>query len=202
MSFARRITIKYLEKARKILPHPLWGIAVATLIAFSGRGELLLRSIGMCLVVIWLALDLWAWLLSKRAGWKWIWVLGANSTSLMLIAVRLCMWWWMDGKLKDQQDDVSKHLEVQVRPPGNGKLFDVLFTLFNRSEFDVERRTAICFLVFERYENDYILDHTGRVFSDDRVIIRHGGDSDTIMCSQAITVKNPLVCAGLIVQFS
>src|SRR5258708_29809116 len=86
----------YLAKVRTVLPHPVWGIVVATLLAFSGRGELLLRSLGLLLIAVWLSIDLWAWLLAKRTRWKF--VMGWTATSAMLISVMGIMWWWLDGK--------------------------------------------------------------------------------------------------------
>jgi hypothetical protein len=193
--------IQMLNNVRGILPHPVWGIVVATLIAFSGRGELLLRSVGMVLIAIWLALDLWAWLLDRAPHGRWTLVYGATSTSLMLIIVAGIMWWWMDGKLKDQQDEVFQDLELQVRPPGRGRLYDALFTLTNKSHFDVERHALVCFSVVERYENSNPASNVSRAFSSDKVLIKNGGDSETLDCGKNMTVTHPLKCADLIVQF-
>jgi len=70
---------------KKILPHPLWRIAIATLNVISGRGELLLRSYGLLLIVFWLAVELWVWLLEKPTIWKQ--VFGRAVCDAMLIAM-------------------------------------------------------------------------------------------------------------------
>jgi hypothetical protein len=63
---AMRYVVAALSRVRAFLPHPAWGIGVATFLSFSGRSELTLRAVGLLLVVICLALDFWAWLLSRK----------------------------------------------------------------------------------------------------------------------------------------
>jgi hypothetical protein len=78
----------------------------------------------------------------------------------------------MDGKLKDQQDEVFQQLEIQARAPGNGKLYDALFVLTNKSSFDVERHALQCLSVHERYENNVSFGMTRRLFLLDRMLIK------------------------------
>jgi hypothetical protein len=139
-----------LNRIRAFLPHPVWGIMVATLIAFSGRGELYLRSVGMVLVALWLILDLWAWLLEKSPRWCWMIICGATVSNLLLIGVMGIMWWWMDGKLADQREDVAHGL-VFGHHSLPGKERDALATLFtvtNNSSLAVSgKRQLVCYVI-------------------------------------------------------
>jgi heme/copper-type cytochrome/quinol oxidase subunit 4 len=139
--------IKYLDRLRKILPHPVWGIVVATLIAFSGRSELILRSIGMCLIAIWLSLDLWAWLLRKRPRWAWTMVFGCTCTSLMLIAVMGIMWLWLDGKLADERDEAFRQLSSSASLSDGTDPIYTLFKVTNASGSAISgKHQLVCFI--------------------------------------------------------
>jgi hypothetical protein len=135
---------KYIDKVRKLLPHPVWGIMVATLIAFSGRGELQLRSVGLLLVSIWLSIDLWSWLLGRKTQWKF--VIGWAATSATLIGVMGIMYWWLDGKLQDQRDNAFQNLTAGHRlPPGvEDDPTYTMFSVINGGSFDISKHRIIC----------------------------------------------------------
>jgi hypothetical protein len=156
---------------------------VGAAVTFSGRGDLAMRSYALVVIWLWLAIDIWAWLLpledkgipfdchgKPRMGFKY--AIGGAFTSALLLLVGMNMWWWMDGKLKDQQDEVFQQLEIQARAPGNGKLYDALFVLTNKSSFDVERHALQCLSVHERYENNVSFGMTRRLFLLDRMLIK------------------------------
>src|SRR5271170_4245516 len=85
MSVAVQKIIGVLARIKSKLPHPLVGIVVATLIAFSGRSELTLRSYGILLIALWLAIDFWAWLLPRPSKYDMKYVFGWTFTSFLFI---------------------------------------------------------------------------------------------------------------------
>jgi hypothetical protein len=104
-----------LGKIPRIFLYPVWGIVVAAFLTFTGRGELQFRTAGLLLVWLWLSVDLWAYLIRKDWG-RWKFVVGWTTTHLMLIGAMGIMWWWMIGKLNDQQDDTYKNLSLVIHP--------------------------------------------------------------------------------------
>ena len=118
-----------LGRVPKAFLYPPVGLMLATFIAFSGRGELSLRSYGLALVGLWLIVDLWNCAIRKTSRWKF--VIGWTGSSLIVIAVMGVMWWWIDGKLKDQQDDVFQNLTSSVEMPAPGDAMNSFFTLTN-----------------------------------------------------------------------
>jgi hypothetical protein len=122
--------VAVLRYVPKIVLHPLWGIAVATLIVASGtRYGLFLRSCGLVFVALWLAADLWAWLLPKKMWWKF--AVGWTGTSTLLILSMLGMKQFMIQILHDQRANVREHLDSSYVVPKSGDLAKTLFTFTN-----------------------------------------------------------------------
>jgi hypothetical protein len=179
-----------LAQAKKILPHPVAGIVVATLIAFSGRGELVLRSYGLLAIVIWLNVDLWAWLLPMRCSLKH--AIGATSSSLMLIAMMGVMWWWMDGKLQDQQEDVFDHLGIQFEMTptlGANAVMKSNVTIVNGGHFDVGKFEILCHAVLIEWEDGSKLKNGTLGYASSQTVFRAGGDGATVNCMGLIRVS-------------
>lgn len=193
-----------LQWMRKVTPNPVWGIMVATFIAFSGRGELLLRSVGMLFIVFWLAIDFWNWLLTKHYGWRWMTIFGTSITNLMLIAMMGTMWWWMNGKLKDQQEDVYQHLNGNAFLQANGDvMMDSMFSFNNGGETDIAKHQMFCVPIVivtpDRRQVDNRMRNLHLQFlraSD--IPLKAGGDGESAPCLQLIGIS-PILCADVIV---
>ena len=157
---------------------------VAALIAFSGRGELLLRSAGLLLIAVWLALDLWAWLLDKAPGWKWLIIVGTTATNLMLIAVMGIMWWWLDGKLADDREAAATNMSISLAQPAitNDPLSSVI-TVANGSNLNIWQRQSFCWI-----DELTTADHIDFFQSPSQFIVAPGtslikaGDAGSDMC--------------------
>ncbi len=145
LSSAMRWVLDALRHIQKKLPHPVVGIVIATFVAFAGRGELVLRSWGMLFIVVWLTVDLWVWLLPKRDTYRVKYAIGWTVTSLMLIAVMGIMWWWLNGKLEDQRDDVYQHLAASHSiPPGSeDDPMNTMFTITNNGSYEISDKHQI-----------------------------------------------------------
>jgi hypothetical protein len=143
---ADKRVLAILSGVQKILPHPLWAVGVGTLLATTGRGELLIRSAGLVLVVIWLAIDLWVYVLKEH--WRYRYITGSGLTSLMLLVSMGLMYWWLVGKLKDQLADVYQHLEfsyVNSSEVSNDPM-RTIFTITNKSSNEISRKHELmCF---------------------------------------------------------
>lgn len=134
--------------AKKILPHPVVGIVIAFLVAFAGHNELTLRSWGMLAIVVWLSIDLWAWLLRQPNRYHMKYFIGWTTTGVMLIGMMGIMWWWLDGKLKDQLTNVSQHLEFSYinSSEASNEPMGTIFTVTNRSSYEISRKhELVCF---------------------------------------------------------
>jgi hypothetical protein len=195
--------IKILDKVRKVLPHPVYGIVVAALIAFSGRGELLLRSIGMVLIAVWLALDLWAWLLNKAPRSRWTIVCGATASGLMLIVVMVTMWWWLDGKLKDQQEDTYSKLDIQAHSSASGKSGELsMFSIVNGGSTNIANHRVYCVINFEGWSHGTWggkgVAHVQVVDAD--VLLKGSGGTETTLCLSSMAGPPPLICADITIE--
>jgi hypothetical protein len=131
-----RIATDLVRRAPKVFLYAPVALVLGVLIVFSGHGELYLRSWGALLIGLWLALDLWAWLLKREYRWKF--GIGWAGTSVILIGVMGIMWWWMDGKLEDQRSDVFQHLRFSYTSGIDP--MDTIFTVTNESSFEISKK--------------------------------------------------------------
>jgi len=83
------------SKVPKLLYGPV-ALGVGVLVAFSGREELQLHCYGVLFVAIWLAFDLWVWLLGN--GTKWRFAVGWTLSNLLLIAWMAFVGWSISTK--------------------------------------------------------------------------------------------------------
>ena len=124
---------------------PLWSIIVATLITITGHRELLLRSFGILIAMLWCAVDLWVWLLEKKKDWTGRFIAGWAGTSGLLIVAMCVMGYWAIGELDDLRSDVWRNLAITYSaPPNNDPTLSVI-TVKNNSEHVIsERRRVLC----------------------------------------------------------
>jgi hypothetical protein len=131
LSAAERKVNAILQKIPKVLLHPLVGIGIAALIGFSGRSELALRSYGTLAFALWLTVDLWSWLLPKKDSVGLKYAFGFTLTSAMLIGVMAVMWWWLDGQLEGEREEVFQNLSASYQLiPAAKPEYDPMFTVF------------------------------------------------------------------------
>jgi len=152
---AEIVAQQLLGKIPKIFLYPVWGLLVAALIAIVGRGELLLKSVGLILVAVWLAVDFWAWLIKKHR--RWTYVIGWTSTSLLFIGVMSIMWWWLDGKLQDQRENVQANLSATATVPPSNHPYWSTFTVRNGGATGIGGRAILCSPVLQVGENGSVL---------------------------------------------
>lgn len=179
--------------------HPLWGVVVGALIAFSGHKQLVLRSSGLVLVAVWLSVDLWNWLLREHDGWSFRFVFGWSVTSFLLIGVMVVMWWWMNGQIHDQQDGVYNRLMFSVEPNNSDPLRSFFFVR-NGSRFELGKHSmkATPHLIVKTNGTPVII-QTGAYkisfecggFSDS---LGGGAETQTYPCLQNISVMGGVSC--------
>ena len=171
----------------KVFLYPVWGIVVAAFLTFSGRGELQLRNAGLLLVWLWLAVDLWAYLIHKDWG-RWKFVIGWTITHLMLIGAMGIMWWWLDGKLQGQEEDVANNLSVAMfLPVANGDIQDSLVALKNNGGTDIGWYEINCYANSVQTVNHSGISHLGlgTALSYGETLTAHG-DGQTQRCLAGI----------------
>lgn len=195
LSKIERRVLDILERVQAKLPHPVLGIVIGFLIAFAGRSELVLRSWGLLLIVAWLTVDLWAWLLPKSVRYNLKYALGCTATNAMLITMMGIMWWWMNGKLADQREDVFNQLKVEIHtPPGDGDaVVRSTATVINGGHFDIGARQIWCKANRVEWEDGTVIEgglKLGMFMSE--LPLKAGGDGQTDVCMSAIQVSNTL----------
>jgi hypothetical protein len=231
MSEPPKKIIKILRRTRKVLLLPGVGIVIAAFLDVSGPRELQLRSLGLLAVVFWLSLDLWGKLLEKMRRTDWISICGVTITSLMLIAAGGVMWWWLDGKLADQREEVSNSFSASYRlVPGKEDIpTETSFTVVNNSKFTLSKRNKLlCYVndaiggseatarvknVWERngvdpltgkWQGTYSLASTPDFFWDSMVDaspIEPGGDATTDECLKVIGFEKTTQCIDVTLVF-
>lgn len=201
LSVVERRIVATLGQAQRILPHPVVGIVIATFIAFTGRGELALRSYGILAIVVWLSVNLWAWLLPKRDKYHFRYILGWTTTNALLIGMLGIMWWWMDGKLKDQQEDVYSKLSIQASSSGNkGELS--MFSVTNNGATDIGHHRIFCRVNFEGWSHGTWAANGGVDIQivDSDVPLKGNGGTETTFCLATSSGPPPLLCADMTVE--
>jgi hypothetical protein len=133
-----RLAVWSIARVPRIFLYAPVAIVLGTLIVFSGRGELQLRSYGTLLIGVWLAVDLWAWLLKRESRWRL--VVGWTATSLVMISVMGIMWWWLDGKLRDQIDETYAKLTATARMPPTNDVYYSAFSVTNGGPVSIGKR--------------------------------------------------------------
>jgi hypothetical protein len=139
------LALRTVESMREKLPHPIWGIVAATLLAFVGPEYLLWRSVGLLIITVWLAVEFLAWWLPKRHLGRLRWMFGVTTASLMFIGMMVVMHWWMVGELQDQRDDVFRNLILSANmPQGSNNPFESIFTVTNSGGVGISKRRIAC----------------------------------------------------------
>ena len=77
-----RAALCVVNKVPKVFLYGPVVIVIGVLIPFSGHRELLFRSAGMALLALWLAGDLWWWLLKNGSVWRF--VIGWTGTQVLV----------------------------------------------------------------------------------------------------------------------
>jgi hypothetical protein len=177
-------------------------LVLGVLIVFSGRGELLLRSWGAFLIGLWLAFDLWVWVLQRRDVWRF--VVGWSGTSLLLIGVMGVMWWWLDGKLQDRREDVKDKLGLTVLlPPGEADPVASLFTVTNNSSNEIASYSAYCLINKIMYDKTVIQAHPpddwtfAQRGTSSQFPLHGGGGSDSFSCLDRNIIGYDFKCADV-----
>lgn len=167
------------------------------MIAVSGRGELWLKSLGILLAALWLIVDLWFRLLPTTKQWKVL--LGWTGTNVLLILVMVAMYWWLDGKLKDQLDDVMSKLAVNAYSEPNS--IESMFSVTNGGQTDIGYHDVYCIVNFEGFSEHAAVtggrDRYQMVKSD--TPLRAGGGMVTSPCISGFEGNPPLLCADITV---
>ena len=132
-----RTAVEHVGKLPKIFLYGPVALIVAWLLAPTGRGELTLKSVGAVVLALWLAFDLWHWLLHKT--WQWRFVAGWTGTGLLFIGSMAMMWWWLNGVLQDQREEVRNKLTAVARVPPSNNPFQSGFTIRNGASIDIEK---------------------------------------------------------------
>jgi len=123
-------------------------VLVGALIAGTGRGELLFRSIGFFLVALWLSVDLWAWLLRKKVQAKNLrwwqsckFAIGWACTSILLIIVAKTVLWGLSNQFEDQRKNTWLNLRLEHEPGiGTSDPMFEQFTVINAGDFDISKK--------------------------------------------------------------
>lgn len=136
-----RTAIRHIGKLPRIFLYGPVALIIAWLLTPSGRSELQLKSVGVVILALWLAIDLWHVLLPKK--WKWRFVVGWAGTSAFFILSMCAMWWWLAEELKDQQEDVYQHLVVNMYLPNNGNVYQSIVETVNNGAIDISNQ-IIC----------------------------------------------------------
>lgn len=209
----------FFDKAPSLLFKPWWAIIVGTLIEFTGRSSLQIRSFGLLIVGFWLSMDLWKWLLHKSTRWKF--VIGWISTSIILIAVMAVMWWWMKGNLQDIREQALRNIQIDYSIPAGSanNPLGSMFTVTNNSTEVLSPRHRLACQVRQvvannalitgptvlQYKNGWAI--VGGPLStipitarEESVALEPGGDAQTISCL-SIFVMGHVMCADVVIIF-
>lgn len=143
------VALRAIHFAKAKLPHPLWGLVIAALLTISGHNYLVLRSIGLSLVTLWLAVEFLAWWLER----KWIrdfqWIVGIAVCNGMFVVMMLIMRCWLALELEDQRTNVFQHLTISYYslPHKEASPQETVFRVTNNSTYNLSgRRQLVCYL--------------------------------------------------------
>jgi hypothetical protein len=92
--------------------HGLFGIALGWFLAYVGRSDMVLRSIGVFIGVLWLTIDVGVWLASKNSNWAQRW---APVGFAVICCLFSCMGLqiikaFLNSDLEDERADVFQKL--------------------------------------------------------------------------------------------
>jgi hypothetical protein len=198
-----------LGRVPKLFAYPLVPLMVATLITFTGTGELELKSAGLVIVAVWFSLDVWRWLFTKRVskGQSRVWdsskvAIGWCATSLTLLATMFIMQWMLGSKLNEMTADSQQNIVASVALPVSGNPRDSLFTYRNNGKQNIVAFKIGCIL-------NYMVIGTvafDRSYFDSQpstTPLQAGGDTVTDQCFQQLAGASmgDMRCADVTVWF-
>jgi hypothetical protein len=132
-----------LTQARKVVRYPLVAVVIGAIITTTIHRYLMARSMGLLLIAVWLAIDIWEWLLRKeRRHHQWRFVIGCTSTSVLFIAVMSITWWMLSGVLADDRTEVLDKLAIEYSIPENDPTRSII-SVTNGSRYDISSRHRI-----------------------------------------------------------
>jgi hypothetical protein len=165
------------------------------------RNWLIWRSLGILFTAIWLAVDLWAWLVKQEPTlsiWKWRFVIGWSTTNILLVAAMGGMYWQLNGALADQRQDVEQSLNVKFGSADGNNAFNSVLTLTNESEVDIGRHVVRCLV------NMAVLPDGGSIRNSASTLSLKGPlgkDSESLKCFQRMQISPPVTtCADVTIE--
>lgn len=216
------IMARFFKHLPSVVRYPVVAVLIGALI--TGTGNFTIKSYGLLLVAIWLAIDLWAWLLNPskkfRLYWwvhKWRFVIGWAGTSILLICVMALMFVFLNGILADERTESLDKLTIDYSIPSSeiGSHAAVV-TVVNGSSYDISgRHRLICQVHVERFAGSGGLDnlefmqrpdegwvmgaHWDTLPIADTGIVIHGkGDAESTSCLSVLHFTNtPIKCADI-----
>jgi len=212
---ARRLT-----HVRKVIRYPLVAVVIGAIVTTTIHRYLMARSIGLLLIAIWLAVDIWEWLLRKeRKQHQWRFVIGWSSTSVLLVAVMLIMAWMLNGVLEDDRSEVLDKLTIDYSMPDESNPNSSVISITNGSSHDISgRHRIVCNKNLEVSwdglgvtQNIGLTQngpHTWTLFGgqlvtpikDTGIIIHGGGDAQSDSCMAAIN-WGKTDCSDMTIRF-
>jgi hypothetical protein len=139
------------ERLRRIfkatVAHGIFVILVAALISATGQFDILIRSVGIFLCVLWLTVDVGVWLSERKSR---LWQHLAASCFSFAFCVFSCvgmllMHLFLSSALQDQRDNVFNNLiSNHYVPPGDeDDPMNSMFTVTNNSIYQISQKHQI-----------------------------------------------------------
>lgn len=186
-----------LQRLPRLLLKPIWGIMLGAAVSLAGPGSLVFKSGCLLAIALWLIVDVWAYTLPTAKRWKML--AGWTLTNVLLIGVMGIMYLWLKGSLQEQQDDVSQHLALDVRPSQSPNPLLAMFTITNGSSVDLGEYEMECSINTARY--DYArVNNIALMAVSSASGLKANGDSESAQCLGMLQLPFTPLCIDVTVR--
>ncbi len=109
---------------QRVTSHPLAPIVIGVFLAMDTAGNVALKGYGFIFLWVWLCVDVALWLQEKKQ-WPKLWrlVLIQAIYGLSVTVALASIFWLLELKLQEKQEDVYRNLSGSVSlPPGENPI--------------------------------------------------------------------------------
>jgi hypothetical protein len=135
--------------------HPLVPLLLSIAIAVTGHNAALVRSVGLIICALWVAIDIGIWVSAKSWSIQWKSIQFSVTSCALFCGAMVLMWWFLSSTLQDQRDDAYRNLQFEHYSIGRtDEPMETTFSVRNYSGQIISKKHRMNCFIREFISND------------------------------------------------